>query len=157
VGVEPLLGVLVAREDVEVVSIDLNVSADGQVSRCDDLVVLVDILVLAALEESALDDAGVLLGWLVNRNGVVRHEERDDEAAVDVLRHACVDAGCETEDLSLVINCLKEVLLGLLRDQTVDVAKGIDFITKAVVRRDLALGVLTRLRVLNLADLEVLT
>ena len=70
-GVEPLLGVLVAREDVEVVSIDLNVSADGQVSRCDDLVVLVDILVLAALEESALDDAGVLLGWLVNRNGVI--------------------------------------------------------------------------------------
>jgi len=142
---------------VEVISIDFNVSADGQVCRGYELVVLVNILVFATLQELALNDTWVLLCGLVNRNGVVWQEELDDEAAINILRYSCVQAGSESEDLALIVNCLKEVLLWLLRDQTENVAEGVDFVTKAVVRRDLALSVLTGLRVFDMANLEDLT
>lgn len=55
-SVEPLLSVFVARQNVEVISIDFNVSADGQVCRGYELVVLVNILVFATLQELALND-----------------------------------------------------------------------------------------------------
>jgi hypothetical protein len=157
VCVEPLLGVFIARQNVEVVSIDFNVSADGHVSRGYELVILVNILVFAALEELALHDARVLLGRLVNRNGVVREEELYDEPAVHILWHSGIQASCVSQDLALIVNCLEEVFLWLLGNQTVNVAEGVDFVTKAVVRRNLALGVLTGLRVFDMANLEDLT
>ncbi len=155
VSIEILLGVLVARQHVEVVAVDLDVAADGHVSRRDELLVLVHILVLSALKELALHDARVLLGGFVNGDGVVREEELNDEAAVDILGHACVEAGCVAEDLSFVVNRLEEVLLGLLRDQAVNVAERVNLVTEAVVRWDLSLCRISGLGVLNSAQIKV--
>lgn len=70
-SVQVLLRVLVAREDVEVVAVDLDVAAEGHVSWRDELLILVHILVLPTLEELALHDTRVLLGWLIDRDGVI--------------------------------------------------------------------------------------
>ena len=59
-------GVVVTAQDVEGVSVDLDISAERHVARSDPLVVVVDILVLVAVEELALDDARVLLSGLVD-------------------------------------------------------------------------------------------
>ncbi len=70
-SVEVLLCVLIAREYVEVVAIDLDVSANWHVSGCDKLLILVYVLVLPALEELPFHDARVLLGWLINGDRII--------------------------------------------------------------------------------------
>jgi hypothetical protein len=66
--VQVLLCVLVHRQNVEGVAVDLHIATDWHVSRGDDCVALVNILVFPAVEELAWNDTGVLLGRLVNAN-----------------------------------------------------------------------------------------
>ena len=101
---------------MEVISIDFNVSSNWEVSRCNEFVVLVNILIFATLKEFAFNNAGVLLGRLINRNGVVGEEERNDEAAINIFRNTSVQASSITKDFALIINCLEEVFLWLLRN-----------------------------------------
>ena len=61
---EELGGVLVAAQDVEVVSINLDVSTNWEVGRRDKDRILINILVLSSLQEWSLDDTGILLSWL---------------------------------------------------------------------------------------------
>ena len=153
--IEVVLGVLVAGQDVVRVAVDLHVSADGHVSGSDESSVLVNVLVLSAFEELALDDARVLLGRLLDRDAVVSQVERDDETTVDILGNAGVEASSETQDLLVIVHGLEEVTLGLLRDQFVDVTESVLLVTESVVGRDNhGLG-LTRSGVLNLAEVEV--
>ena len=81
-------------------------------------------------------------------------EERDDETAINVFGDASVEASGESEDLTLVVNGLEEVLLGLLRDQSEDVAERVNLISEPVVGWDLSLNRVTGLGVLNGAHVE---
>ena len=56
---EVLPGVLVAGEQVERVTVNLDVAADWHVRRSDKRHRVVHVFVLSALQEFALDDAGV--------------------------------------------------------------------------------------------------
>ena len=89
--------VVVSREDVERVSVNLHISADGQVGRGDEGHVLVHILVLPLVEELAFDDTRVLLGGFVDAEGVVGQVERDDESAIEILRNSRVEPCSEAE------------------------------------------------------------
>jgi hypothetical protein len=148
------LCVVIAREDVEVVSIDLNITAERQVGRGDELVVLVNILVFAALQELSFENTRVLLGGLINRDRIVGEEERYDKPAVDIFRDASIKLSSVSQYLSLVVDSLEEVLLGFLGDQSVDVSEGVDLISEAVVRGDLTLDGLGGSRVVDLTDVE---
>ncbi len=141
---------------MEVVAVDLDVGADGHVGRRDKAVVIVHVLVLAAAHERALDDARVLLRGLEDAQRVVAQIERDDELALDVLRHARVEPRRESQDLLVIVHILEEISLGLVRHQLVDVTERVDLVSEAVVRRNLPLLGLPRLRQLDLAELEVL-
>ena len=57
-------GILVTVEDVEVVSVDLNVSTNWHVCWSDELHLLVHVLVLLFLQEWAFEDTRILLSWL---------------------------------------------------------------------------------------------
>ena len=111
---EVLLGVVVAREDGERVSVDFDVSAKGHVGWGDELAAIVDVLVLSALQELAFDDTRVLLRGLVDRDTIISQIERDDEAAVEVLWHSRIEAGCVAEDLLVVVDALEEVAFRLV-------------------------------------------
>lgn len=154
--VEVAESVLVSGENVKVVAVDLDVASDGEVGGRDELLVLVHVLVLSALQELALDDARVLLRRLEDRDSVVRQEEGHDEAAVQVLRDARVELSSEAEDLLVVVNILEEVSLRLVGEQLEDIAQGVHFVAEAVVGRDLhGLG-LAGLGVLNLTQVKEL-
>lgn len=152
---EVVLSVLVTRLNVVGVTVDLNVSTNGHVRRSDELVVLVHVLVSSALEELALNDARVLLGRLVNRDRVVSQVERDDEPSVNILGHSGVETGSEAQDLLVIVHRLEEVTLRLLRDQLVDVTKGVLLVTESVVGRNHDRLGLTGLGVFNLTEFEV--
>ena len=140
---------------MERVTINLHVSSDGHVSWRDESHALVNVLVLAFVEELALDNAAVLLRWLVDANVVVSQVEGDDKSTVDVLGDSRVELGGEAEDLLVVVHGLEEVNLGFLRDQLVHLAECVLLITKAIVRRRNWLHWLRRLRELNLTEGEV--
>ena len=127
---------------MEGVSIDLHVSTDWHVSWSQSLSLLVNILVLSALEEFTWDDAGVLLGWLVDGDAVIAQVERDDEASVNVLWHTGVKSCSESQDVLIVVHSLEEVDLGLLWDETVHLSKGINLVSKSIVGRLLHLNLL---------------
>ena len=120
---EVVLSVFIARENVEAVAVDLYISSDSNIGRSNELVILINVLVLAALEEFAFDNARVLLSRFIDGDRVIRQEERNDEAALDILRDTSVEASCETEDLALIINSLEEVLLGLLGNEAVNISE----------------------------------
>ena len=139
---------------MERVSVDLDITSNSELSRGNELKVLVNILVLPAFKELALDNTRVLLCRLINRDGIVREEEGNNEAALEIFGNASVELGGESQDLALIINCLEEVLLWLLRNQTINVTKRIDLVSEAVVGRDLSLSRVTWLRVFDLAEVE---
>lgn len=114
-------------------AVDFDIAADWHVGDRDELHVVVDVLVLSAVEELAFDDARVLLSHLVDANRVVSQEEGDDEAAVDVFGHAGVELGREAQDLLIVVHELEEVLLGLLWLQTVGLTLAVLFVAETVV------------------------
>lgn len=129
--------VLIAGHQVERVAVDLHVATDRHVAGSDPFVSVVDVLVPVALQELALDDARVLLGRLVDCNRVIGQVERDDEAAVYVLRNSGVEASRESQDLLVIVDALEEVALWLVRDQLVNIAEGVFLVADAVVRGNL--------------------
>lgn len=155
-SVQIVLSVFIAWENVEAVSIDLNVSAQSQVSGTEESSVLIHILVLSPLKELTLHDSRILLHWFEYWNSVVWEVERYDEASVHVFRNSCVEPGSESQHFFIVVNILEEVPLWFLRKQLVNVTEGINFVSKSIVRRDLdGLG-LSRLRELNLSKFKML-
>lgn len=152
-----VLSVVIAVIDVEVVSIYLDVVAQTEVSWGDKIAIFVHILVLISVEELSFDDARVLLGWLENGNGVVRQVEGNDELSALVFWYLSVEFGCKPEDLLVVVNVLEEVCFWLVGDQLVDVAKGIVFISEAVVGWDLLFNVGPWFWLFNLGQFEVVT
>ena len=106
---------------MEVVTIDLDVTADWEVSWGDEIVVLVDVLILSSLKEWTLDDTGVLLSWFEDGDGVVSQVEGDDESSVNVLWDFGVESGGISQYLLVVVYVLEEVDLGLLRDEVIHV------------------------------------
>jgi len=137
------------------VTVNLDVTANSQIRRGDEFVVLVHVFVLLAAQEGALDDATVLHSGLVDRDAVVRQVERDDEAAVHVFRHTRVEARVVAEDLLVIVYRLEEVAFGLLWHQVMNITERVDLVSKTVIWRNLALSGLRGLRHLHTRDLEV--
>ena len=108
------------------------------------------------MEEFAFDDAGVLLGGLVDSNGVISQVERNDEAAVEVLGHFCVELGSEAQDSLIVVHGLEEVFLWSLRDELVHLTQTVLLVTKAIVRRLNRLHWLGRGSELNATEREII-
>ena len=108
------------------------------------------------MEEFAFDDAGVLLGGLVDSNGVISQVERNDEAAVEVLGHFCVELGSEAQDSLIVVHGLEEVFLWSLRDELVHLTQAVLLITEAIVRRLNRLHWLGRGSELNATEREII-
>jgi len=69
---------------MEGVSIDLHIASNGHVSWGNERLTLVNVLVLALVQELALNDTRVLLGGLVDANVVISQVEGDDESTVNV-------------------------------------------------------------------------
>ena len=108
------------------------------------------------MEEFAFDDAGVLLGGLVDSNGVISQVERNDEAAVEVLGHFCVELGSEAQDSLIVVHGLEEVFLWSLRDELVHLTQSVPLVTEAIVRRLNRLHWLGRGSELNATEREII-
>ena len=108
------------------------------------------------MEEFAFDDARVLLGGLVDSNGVISQVERNDEATVEVLGHSSVELGGETQDSLIVVHGLEEVFLWPLRDELVHLTETVLLIAEAIVGRLNRLDGLGRSCELNLTEREVI-
>lgn len=156
-GLHPGARVVVAAQDVEGVAVDLHVSANGHVAWHNELHVVVNVLVLPAVEELAWNDARVLLGGLVDADAVIAEVERDDEAAVNVLGHGSVESGREPEHVLVVVDGLEEVHLRLLGHEAVHLSEGIDLVSKSIVGRWLDCGSLCWVWVLDVAQWEIVT
>lgn len=140
---------------MEAVSIDFDVSSDSDVSGRKEVSVLVDVLVLPPFEELAFHDAGVLLGRLEDGNGVISQVEGNDEASVDVFRHAGVELGSVSQDFLVVVHVLEEVSFGLFGKQLEHVTQRVHFVSEAVVGRNLNRPGLSGPWELNSAKFEV--
>lgn len=116
VAVEVFLRVVIAGQNVEVVSVDLHVSAEGHVGGGEPLAILVEVLVLSSLEELSRDDTGVLLLGLVNGDRVISEVEGDDETTVNIFGDSCVETGSESQDVLVVVEVLEEVRLRSVGD-----------------------------------------
>jgi len=64
--------------------------------------------------------------------------ERDDKSAIDIFRHSSVESGCVAQNFLVVVNGFKEVAFGFLRNQVVDIPKSVNFISEAIVGRNLS-------------------
>ena len=140
---------------MKAVPVDLHIATDGHVRGSNEFVVIVNVLVLATLEELALHDPGVLLRGLVDRDRVVSEEERDDEAAVNVLGNLGVEPSDEAQNGLVVVHVLEEVTLRLVGHQLVYVTERVDLVTETVVGWDLSDCAFSRLGVLDLTEGEV--
>ena len=114
VGGKVLGRVLVAVEDVEVVAIDLDVSSHWHFCWQDETHLLVHVLILSSLKEGTLDDAGVLLCGLEDRNCVISEVERDDESSVHVLGNLRIESCSVSKDLFIVVHVFEEINFWLL-------------------------------------------
>ena len=155
--VKVVLSELIAGEDIERVAVDLDITTDRQVCSSQELVVIVDVLVLSAMKELALDNARVLLGRFIHANRIISQVEGDDEAAVDVLWDSRVELSCEAEDSLVVVHSFEEVSFGSLGNQLVHLTEGVPLITEAIVGRLWSDHRLGRLRELDLAEREIVT
>jgi len=97
------------------------------------------------------------LGRLINGDRVICKEERDNETAVYILRDLGVKFGDITKNSFVIVNVLEEISLWFLRKELIDVPKGIYFVSKTVVRRNLSHGCLTWLRIFDLSKVEMTT
>jgi len=156
VGSQEFGGVVIAAEEVEVVGVDLDISSDRQVGGSDELLSLT-VLVFVSSEERSFDDARVLLGRLEHRNGVVGKVEGDDESSFDVLGHFGVESSRVSQDLAVVVHVLEEINLRLLRDQVVDVAEGVFFVSETVVGRHFDVNLHLGTRVFNFSQRKSLS
>ena len=142
---------------MEVVAIDLDVSANWKLSWSDELHALVDVLILLSGKEWSFDDTRILLSWLKDRDGVVSQIEGDNEPSVNILWDFGVESSSESQDLLIVINVLEEINLWLLWDKVIDVAEGIDFVSETVVWWHLNDDSVSWFNWLNVAHWEVLS
>lgn len=140
---------------MEVVSIDLDITSDRQISWRDELHSLIDVLILSSLQEWSLNDTRILLSWLKDRDGVISEVEGDNEPPVNVLGNLGVEPGGESQDLLVVVHVLEEVDLWLLRDKVIDVAQRVYLVTETVVRWHLDDNCLSWLHWHDVADWEV--
>ena len=122
---------------MEVVAIDLDVSANWELSWSNELHALVDVLILLSGKEWSFNDTRILLSWLKNRNGIVSQVEGNDEPSVNILWDFGVESGSESQNLLIVINVLEEINLWLLWDKIIDITEGVDFVSETVVWWDL--------------------
>ena len=106
---------------MEAVAVDLHITADCHVTWSDPSIVVINVLVSVAVKEFALNDARVLLSWLIDRDAIVSQVEGDDEAAINVFRYFGVETSGESEDLFVVVNTLEEVALWFIWDELVDI------------------------------------
>lgn len=104
----------IASQDVEVVTVDFDVTTNWEVSWVDELHAVVDILVFVSLKEGTLLNSGVLLSWFVDRDGIISKIEGNDESPVDVFWNSGVEPSGISENLVVIINILEEIDLGLL-------------------------------------------
>ena len=118
---------------MEVITINLDVTADWKVSWGDEVVVLVHVLILSSLEEWTFDDTGVLLGRFEDGDGVIGEVERDDESSVNIFGNLGVESGGVSQYLLVVVHVLEEVDLGLLWNEVIHVTKGVDLVSETVV------------------------
>lgn len=118
---------------MEVVAIDLDVSANWEFSWSNELHALVDVLILLSGKEWSFDDTRILLSWLKNRDGVVSQVEGNDEPSVNILWDFGVESGSESQNLLIVIDVLEEINLWLLWDKIIDITEGVDFVSETVV------------------------
>ena len=109
-----LRGVLVAVQDVEVIAVDLDVSADWHVTGSDVVHHPVHVLILSSLQEGSWLYTRVLLRWLIDRDRVVSKVERDDESSINILGNLCVEASCVSQNLLVVVNVFEEINLWFL-------------------------------------------
>jgi len=152
---EVLDGEVVTAKQVEVVTVDLDISTNWKLGRSDHFSILVDVLVLLSSKEWSLNDAGVLLSRLKDGDGVVSKVEGDDETAVDILRHLGVESSGVSQDFLIVVDILKEVNLWLLRNQIIDITERVDLRSESIVRRNLLLDGVTSLGLLGFTDGEL--
>jgi len=96
------------------------------------------------------------LSWLKDGDGVIRQIEGDNESSVNIFWDTCVESSSESKDLLVIVHVFEEISLGLVWQKFVDIAEGVDLITKAIVRRDLKRLGFTRLRVFNASNIKEL-
>lgn len=147
--------VVVGSKDMEVVAIDLDVSANWKFSRSNELHSLIDVLILLSSKEWSLDDTRILLSWLEDRDGVIGQVERDDESSVHIFWNLRVESGGESKDLLVVVHILEEVDLWLLWNEIIHIAERINLISETVVRWNLNNDGISWLDWLNLTQWEV--
>lgn len=152
---EVLGGVVIAAEDMEVVTVDLDVSTNSELSWSNEFLVLIDIFVLSSFKEGSFDDTRVLLSWLKDRNGIVSKIEGNDESPVHILWHFCIESGGISENFLVIVHIFEEVDFWLLWNQIIYVSERVDFVTESVVRWDLNDNSLSGLWLLNLSNWEV--
>ena len=153
---EVLGGVLVAVQDVEVIAVDLDVSADWHITRSDIVHHPVHVLILSSFQESSWLYTRVLLRWLIDRDRVVSKIERDDKSSINILWHLGVEPGGVSQDLFVVINILEEVNLRFLWHEIIDITERIDFTSESVVGWNLDYHSWSWQRLLNTAEREFL-
>ena len=119
--IEIFLGVFIVGKDVEAVAVDFHITADCHITWSDPSIVVINVLVPVAVKEFSLNDARVLLSWLIDRDAIVSQVEGDDKAAINILRYFGVETSGESEDLFVVVNTLEEVALWFLWNELVDV------------------------------------
>ena len=148
---------LIARQDMEGIAVNLHVTSNGHIRGSDESAVVVNILVSLLLEEGSVNNARVLLGWLVDRKRVVTQIEGDDESSVDVLWHASVEPCGESENFPVIVDALEEVALRLLGHKLINISKSIGLVAESIVGGNLSGLGLTWFRHLDLTKVEVLT
>jgi len=75
VGLKVLFSILIHAENVEIVSVDLDITSLWHIRWSDESTIVVDILVLISFKESTFEDAGVLLRRLIDGDGVISQVE----------------------------------------------------------------------------------
>jgi len=151
------LGVFVIRENLEAVSIDLDVFADEEVSWGDESHLVVNVLVLLSLQERSLNDSGVLLGWLEDGNSVISQVEGNDESSVEIFWNSGVELGSESQDLLVVVNVFEEVSLWLVWQELEHISERVNFVSESVVGWDNYWSIFSWLWHFDLTELEILS
>lgn len=150
------MSIIICRENVETMPVDLYISTKSEVSWCDEVTVLVNVFVLSSFQEFTFNYSWVLLCWLKDWKSVVGQEEWNNKSSVNIFWDSSVESGCESENLFVIVYILEEVSLWLFRQQFVDVSEGVCFISKSVMGWDLKWLGFSRLGVFNSAQVEEL-
>lgn len=93
------------------------------------------VLVILALHKFAANAATVLVTHLIDEDGVVTTEERDNEFTVLIVRLSRHELGVKAEDMHILLEHLLHVGLGCLRLQVRDRGHRVGLCTEALVVR----------------------